>query len=165
MRTMTKPGCFSVVYVVNWIDSRKQSGPAGKPFDVGGDGRRQLFVERFHQAGQHGLGVPPFERRCQSGVDVQQTAVRDYGESFAALDRSHRHLRRKREFRPIATLDEPTSLKPKHFGRAVAVSGDVVFVGAPADDTLLIDAGAVHAFDLASATPTRRCAAASWRTP
>jgi hypothetical protein len=55
---------------------------------------------------------------------------------------------------PLAVLNNPGPAVNDKFGSAVAVSGDIVIVGAPEDDTGASNAGIAYVFDLSSATPT-----------
>ena len=50
----------------------------------------------------------------------------------------------------VATLNNPTPASGDYFGRAVAVSGSTVVVGAPYDDTGATDAGSAYVFDAAT---------------
>lgn len=54
---------------------------------------------------------------------------------------------------PTVVLDQPTPAAQVNFGQAVAVSGSLVAIGAPRDDTAAPDAGAVYIYDRTSATP------------
>ena len=55
---------------------------------------------------------------------------------------------------PMATLNNPDPSVNDQFGTRVAVSGDLVVVGAYADDTGASDAGSAYVYDLSSGTPT-----------
>ena len=55
---------------------------------------------------------------------------------------------------PIATLNAPGPAAGDNFGTSVAISGTLMVVGAPYDDTGSSDAGAVYVYDLSSGTPT-----------
>ncbi len=55
---------------------------------------------------------------------------------------------------PVATLNNPSPSLSDLFGQSVAISGTLVVVGAPDDDTGLLNAGSAYVYDLASATPT-----------
>ena len=55
---------------------------------------------------------------------------------------------------PVAKLKNPTPPTDDEFGLSVAVSGNLVVVGALADDTGAVNAGAACVFDMGSATPT-----------
>jgi FG-GAP repeat len=54
----------------------------------------------------------------------------------------------------LQRIDNPNPLPESHFGWSVALSGNRLVVGAPDDNTGASDAGIVHVYDLASATPT-----------
>ncbi|WP_226894604.1 choice-of-anchor D domain-containing protein [Luteolibacter marinus] len=51
------------------------------------------------------------------------------------------------------SLQNPTPATDDRFGVSVAIWGDLVAVGADGDDAAAVDGGAVHLFDLSSATP------------
>lgn len=55
---------------------------------------------------------------------------------------------------PIAVLNKPVPTESDLFAYSVAISGTRVLIGALADDTGALNAGAAYLFDLASATPT-----------
>jgi hypothetical protein len=55
---------------------------------------------------------------------------------------------------PVATLNNPGPAVNDQFGVAVAVSGNLIVVGANLDDTPLPDGGTVFVYDRNSATPT-----------
>ncbi|MBX7212045.1 MAG: FG-GAP repeat protein [Verrucomicrobiaceae bacterium] len=55
---------------------------------------------------------------------------------------------------PVAVLPNPTPAVFDSFGLAVAISGSLVAVGAPDDDTGVPNAGSVYIFDLTSPTPS-----------
>ena len=55
---------------------------------------------------------------------------------------------------PVAVLPNPTPAAYDYFGRAVAISGTRVIVGATGDDTVSAEAGSAYVFDLASPSPT-----------
>ena len=55
---------------------------------------------------------------------------------------------------PVLTLSNPGPNSNDKFGTSVAVSGNLVAVGTPGDDTGASDAGSVYIFDLSSGTPT-----------
>ena len=54
---------------------------------------------------------------------------------------------------PIATVRNPTPAIDDQFGSAVAISGNLIVVGAEGDDMGAEDAGVVHVFDLTSESP------------
>ena len=56
---------------------------------------------------------------------------------------------------PTTTLNSATGLVVNNnFGTSVAVSGNLMIVGAPFEDTGAIDAGSAYVYDLSSVTPT-----------
>jgi hypothetical protein len=55
---------------------------------------------------------------------------------------------------PAVTLNSPSPSPSGDFGNTVAISGSLMVIGAPSDDTRAPQAGSVFVFDLASATPT-----------
>jgi len=55
---------------------------------------------------------------------------------------------------PVMTLNKPGAVASDSFGSAVAISGMLVIVSAPGDDTGASNAGSAFVFDLAGATPT-----------
>ncbi len=55
---------------------------------------------------------------------------------------------------PLHTLNNPTPANSDEFGKALAISGNIVVVGAPYDNTGAGDAGSAYVYDLTSATPT-----------
>ncbi len=65
---------------------------------------------------------------------------------------------------PFAELSNPTPAQDDDFGRAVAVAGDHVFVGAPGDDTGATDAGAAYVFDVTAAAPNATVVALNYPT-
>jgi len=54
---------------------------------------------------------------------------------------------------PILTLVNPTPASSDLYGSSVAISGNIVVVGAPYDDTGATDAGSAYVYDLSGATP------------
>jgi hypothetical protein len=54
---------------------------------------------------------------------------------------------------PFAALDNPTPASNDQFGASVAISGQLVVVGAWLDDTGAANAGSAYVFDLESSTP------------
>jgi hypothetical protein len=54
----------------------------------------------------------------------------------------------------LQRLENPVRFKDSHFGWAVAVSGSLVAVGVPEDNTGENDAGIVYVYNMASATPS-----------
>lgn len=55
---------------------------------------------------------------------------------------------------PAWTLDNPTASNGDLFGNSVAVSGNIVVVGASSDDTNALNSGSAYVYDLSSITPT-----------
>ncbi len=55
---------------------------------------------------------------------------------------------------PVVTLNNPGPATSDYFGRAVAISGTRVVVGASYDDTGASDAGSTYVYDVSSATPS-----------
>ena len=55
---------------------------------------------------------------------------------------------------PVATLNNPGPAAGDQFGLSVAISGTLVVVGSPFDDTGATDAGSAYVYDLSSGTPT-----------
>jgi hypothetical protein len=66
---------------------------------------------------------------------------------------------------PLATLNNPNPATNDSFGGAVAVSGTIVLVGAPGDDTAADDGGSAYAYDLSSAAPSMPKARLNIPTP
>ena len=54
---------------------------------------------------------------------------------------------------PVVTLNTPSPATGDTFGRSVAISGTLLAVGAPYEDTGASDAGSAYVYDLSSATP------------
>jgi hypothetical protein len=55
---------------------------------------------------------------------------------------------------PVATLNNPSPGFQDLFGTSVAISGTLVVVGTPLDDTGASNAGSAYVYDLSSGTPT-----------
>jgi len=55
---------------------------------------------------------------------------------------------------PLFTLTNPDPALEDLYGASVAISGTLVVVGAPYDDTGAINAGSAYVYDLSTATPT-----------
>jgi WD40 repeat protein len=55
---------------------------------------------------------------------------------------------------PIITLNNPTPATSDFLGKAIAISGTRVVVGAYGDDTGALDAGSAYGYNIAGATPT-----------
>jgi len=55
---------------------------------------------------------------------------------------------------PLYTLPNPTPASGDLFGFTLAISGSLIIVGAPSDDTGAVDTGSAYVYDLNSATPT-----------
>jgi hypothetical protein len=55
---------------------------------------------------------------------------------------------------PVASLDNPAGMADDNFGYSVAISGALVAVGAPGNDTGAANAGAAYLYDISSGTPT-----------
>ncbi|MEQ1932693.1 MAG: choice-of-anchor D domain-containing protein, partial [Fimbriimonadaceae bacterium] len=55
---------------------------------------------------------------------------------------------------PVAALNNPGPVTSDRFGSSVAISGTLMVVGVPQDDTGATDAGRAYVYDLTSATPT-----------
>lgn len=55
---------------------------------------------------------------------------------------------------PVATLTNPSPAYQDYFGTSVAISGNLLVVGAYGDDTGATDTGSAYVYDLTSVTPT-----------
>ena len=55
---------------------------------------------------------------------------------------------------PVATIENPSPAADDGFGSAVAISGSLMAVGTPGDDTSASNAGCVYVFDASAADPT-----------
>ena len=55
---------------------------------------------------------------------------------------------------PVATIENPSPAADDGFGSAVAISGSLMAVGTPGDDTGAANAGCVYVFDASASDPT-----------
>ena len=95
-----------------------------------------------------GLTVSISGSRIVVGSPLDNTAASDAGSAYLYV------LAGGTPTVPVATLNNLALLAGDLFGHSVAVSGNLMVVGAYADDSEATDAGKVHVYDVSGGTPT-----------
>lgn len=96
------------------------------------------------ERGLFGESVSVFGRKIIIGAPGEDTSAIDAGAAYV-LDADQEGLLR---------LEEPGPAIRANFGAATAVSGNIVVLGAPEDDTVSNNSGSAYVFDLSSQHPT-----------
>ena len=94
-----------------------------------------------------GVAVDISGSRIVVGADRDNTTAIDTGTAYVYdLTSAAPNL-------PMLTLNSPTPAAEDRFGISVAIDGELVVVGAFQDDSVGLNSGSAHVFDLSSATP------------
>ncbi|MDA0658887.1 MAG: hypothetical protein O3C60_08570 [Planctomycetota bacterium] len=80
-------------------------------------------------------------------VSGDSVVIGAYRDDTAALDAGTSYIYHTATGQMAHVLFSPTLASYEYFGNAVAVDGDTVIVGAPSDDAMAIDAGAIDIFN------------------